>query len=194
MTKARHLLPVLTLAGLLASPALATDFGLYGSYWDTDALNSTAGAGAKLGFGEGLVRFEVRASYFPDISESFDQLFEGDDLETGDFEVKATVPEAGVTFNFAPEKSFQPYVGAGASYYSLDTNIFEIDDEVGWYGLAGFHAGRPEGGPAFFAEAMYRKVDATVVDDDLTDPDNLQGKVELDLSGVAVNAGVLFRF
>ena len=50
------------------------------------------------------------------------------------------------------------------------------------------------GGPAFFAEGMYRKVDATIVDDDVTDPDSLNGKVGLDLSGVAVNTGVLFRF
>jgi hypothetical protein len=191
MTKIKQLLPVLTLAGLLASPALATDFGLYGTYWDTKALDSTAGGGVKLGFGEGVVRFEVRASHFPDISENFNQLV---DDGTGRFKVRATVPEAGLTFNFAPEQRFQPYLGAGASYYVLDTNRFEIDDEIGYYGLVGFHVGRPEGGPAFFAEAMYRKVDATVKDDDVTDPDNLNGKVGLDLSGAAVNAGVLFRF
>ncbi len=194
MTKAKQFLPVLALAGLLASPALATDFGIYGSYWDTDALKSTAGAGVKLGIGSGLVRFELRGSYFPDISENFDELVEDGQLETGNFEVKATVPEAGITFNFTPERAFQPYVGAGASYYILDTNIFELDDEVGYYGVAGFHVGRANGGPAFFAEAMYRKVDATIVDDNLNDLDNLNGKVSLDLSGVAVNAGVLFRF
>ncbi|HEV7667420.1 MAG TPA: hypothetical protein VGS22_02770 [Thermoanaerobaculia bacterium] len=190
MTKIKQLLPILALAGLLASPALATDFGLYGTYWDTDALNSTAGGGAKLGFGEGLVRFEVRASHFPDLSENVNELI---DNGTGRFKVRATVPEAGITFNFAPEQRFQPYLGAGASYYILDTNQFEVDDEIGWYGLVGFHVGRPEGGPAFFAEGMYRKVDATIVNDDATDPD-VNGKVDFDLSGPAVNAGVLFRF
>ncbi len=190
MTKTRQLLPILLLAGLLASPALATDFGLYGSYWDTDALNSTAGGGVKIGFGSGLVRFEVRGSHFPDLSENVNQLI---DDGTGRFKVRATVPEAGITLNFAPDRVFQPYVGAGGSYYILDTNQFEIDDEIGWYGLAGFHVGRADGGPAFFAEAMYRKVDATIANDDASNPD-INGKVDFDLSGVAVNAGILFRF
>lgn len=194
MTKIKHVLPALFLAGLLASPALATDFGIYGSFWDTDALGETAGGGVKLGFGEGLVRFEVRGSYFPDLSEDFDQLIEDGELETGDFEVKATVPEAGITFNFAPESRFQPYVGVGGSYYSLDTNRFELDDEIGYYGVAGFHVGGADGGPAFFAEAMYRKADATIQNDDINDPDDFQGKVELDLSGFSANAGILFRF
>lgn len=190
MTKIKQLLPILTLAGLLASPALATDFGLYGSYWDTDALNSTAGAGVKVGFGSGVVRFELRGSHFPDLSENVNELV---DDGTGRFKVRATVPEAGLTFNFAPESRFQPYLGAGASYYVLDTNRFEIDDEIGWYGLVGFHIGRAEGGPAFFAEGVYRKVDATIVNDDASDPD-VNGKVDFDLSGPAINAGVLFRF
>ncbi len=190
MTKIKQLLPILTLAGLLATPALATDFGLYGTYWDTKALNSTAGGGARLGFGSGVVRFEVRASHFPDISENVNQLI---DDGTGRFKVRATVPEAGLTFNLAPHQRFQPYLGAGASYYILDTNVFEIKDEIGYYGLVGFHVGRAEGGPAFFAEGMYRKVDATIANDDASNPD-VNGKVDFDLSGVALNAGVLFRF
>lgn len=194
MTRLKKYLPLLAgaavTAALAAGPARATDLGLYGTYWDTDALNSTAGGGIKLGFGEGLVRFEVRASHFPDLSENLNELV---DNGTGRFKVRATVPEAGVTFNFAPESRFQPYVGAGASYYVLDTNRFEINDEVGWYGLVGFHVGGAEGGPAFFAEGVYHKVDATIENDSASDPD-FNGKVDFDLSGPAVNAGVLFRF
>ncbi len=168
-----------------AAPALAGEFGIHGSYWDTDALGETAGAGAKYQFGDAALRFELRGSFFPDLSEDFSRLVEGDGR---DFEVEAVVPEAGIAFNFAPEANVQFYLGGGLSYYFLETNLFELDDEVGYYGLVGLVAGGQGDGPAFFAEALYRSVEGTVTDSSLVED------VDLDLSGPNVNAGVLFRF
>ncbi|HXU44588.1 MAG TPA: hypothetical protein VN783_03620 [Thermoanaerobaculia bacterium] len=184
-TKMLLLATALVASGLVAGPARAGDFAVYGSYWDTKDLGETAGGGVKFGFGNGPVRFDLRGTYFPDLSENFNQLVQDG---TGDFKVKALVPEAGVSFNFAPDSSFQPYLGGGVSYYLLDTNRFNLDNEVGYYGLVGFHAGGAGGGPAFFAEGLYRSVKGTVRDNDI------QNDIDLDLSGVAVNAGVLFRF
>ncbi|MEZ5330889.1 MAG: hypothetical protein R2991_02290 [Thermoanaerobaculia bacterium] len=180
------ILALFALTALAAgAPALAGDFGLYGSYWDTDALGETAGGGLKYAFGDAGLRFELRGSYFPDLTEDFGQLI---DDGTGDAEVEAVVPEAGITYNFAPESNTQFYVGGGLSYYLLDINEFDIDDEVGYYGLAGIVLGGAGDGPAFFAEAMYRSVEGTVTDD------ALEEDVDLDLSGLSANVGVLFRF
>jgi hypothetical protein len=169
-----------------AAPALAGGFGIHGSYWDTDALGETAGAGAKYTIGDAALRFELRGSFFPDLSENFGQLVGSDDGR--DLEVEAVVPEAGIAFNFAPEANLQFYLGGGLSYYFLETSLFELDDEVGYYGVAGLVAGGAGDGPAFFGEVLYRSVEGTVTDDSLED------NVKLDLSGPSVNAGVLFRF
>src|SRR5688500_10737490 len=83
-------------------PAAAGDFAIFGSYWDTDDLGESAGGGIKFAFGD---RFRLRASgtYYPDLSEDFDELVEETDIETGAFEVEAIVPEVGFTFNFTPD-------------------------------------------------------------------------------------------
>ena len=171
-----------------AVPAAAGDGGIYGTYWDTDELGETAGAGIRWAFGDKVFRFELRGTYFPDLSEDFDELIEETDLETGTFEVEAIVPEAGFTFNFMPEAHFQPYAGAGGSYYVLDTNVFNLDDEFGYYALFGFQLGSAGDGPAFFAEGLYRWVEGTVEGDDVVED------FDIDLEGYAINAGVLFRF
>ena len=189
--------PALVLCLLLlgsALPAAAGDFGIYGTYWETDDLGETAGGGIRWAFGDKVFRFELRGTYFPDLSEDFDELFEGNDLETGQFEVEAIVPEAGFTFNFMPDSHFQPYAGAGGSYYLLDTNVFELDDEFGYYALFGFQVGSAADGPAFFAEGLYRWVEGTVEGDDLDLDDLNTDDFDIDLEGFAINAGVLFRF
>lgn len=170
---------------LLAMPAQAGELGIFGSYWDTDALDDTAGAGVKYAIGDAALRLELRGSFYPDLSSDAESVIQG---QTGDVELEAIVPEAGVAYNFAPGANTQFYLGGGLSYYLLDTNMFEVDDEAGYYGLAGFTTGGGGDGPAFFAEAIYRSVEATVADEALVQ------EVDLDLSGLSVNLGVVFRF
>lgn len=169
----------------LTAPAQAGELGLFGSYWNTDELDDTAGAGIKYAIGDNALRLELRGSYYPDLTADAGEVIQG---QTGDFELEAVVPEAGFAYNFAPGANTQFYLGAGLSYYLLDTNMFDVDDEAGYYGLAGFTLGGGGDGPAFFAEALYRSVEATVTDNALVED------VDLDLSGVSVNLGVIFRF
>lgn len=174
------------LAALVAgAPALAGDLGFFGSYWDTDQIGETAGGGVRWAIGDAALRLELRGSYFPDLTEDFSELV---DDGSGELEVEAIVPEAGVAYNFAPGASTQFYLGGGLSYYLLDATDVELDDEVGYYGVAGLRLGGQGDGAAFFAEVMYRSVEGTVEDEDLIDD------VDVDLSGPAANIGVLFHF
>lgn len=180
------------------APAMATDLSLFGSYWQTGDFDDTFGGGTRLGFGDGPVQFELRASYFPDIAEDFEQLFDSDSEFEDQFEITAIPVEAGVTFNFAGNESFSPYIGGGASYILLDTDIGEVDDEVGFYVVAGFKAGGNDGGVGFVAEAIYRNIEGQVNFDpeDFDDVDDVDfdDDFDLDLAGVGANVGIVFRF
>jgi len=190
MRRTTFVLSVLALLFVFASaPAAAGDLGIFGSYWDTDDLGETAGGGIKFAVGDRF-RLRLAGSYYPDLSEDFDELVEDGDVETGDFEVEAIVPEVGFTFNVTPDSPFEFYLGAGGSYYLLDTNIFGIDDEFGWYGLVGFLIGGGDDGPAFMLEGLYREVEGTVTDVG----DEVEDEFDIDLGGIAINAGIVFRW
>lgn len=165
---------------LLAGPASAADFGLFGSYWDTKDADQAYGVGGKLNFARFI---EVRATYFKDVTADTSP-------ESRDFEVRALPLEAGLVFKFAPGERFTPYVGGGAGYYLLDTNRGEIDDETGWYAVAGADI-KGSSGLGFMAEAIYRSMEATVRDDDPTD---IVDRVNIDLGGFGVNAGLVWSF
>lgn len=189
----KTVLSLAILALLVTAPAaFAGEFGLYGSYWDTDALGETGGAGAKWAIGDGPLKFELRGAYYPDISEDIGQLL--GDTSTGNFEIEAIVPEVGVAFHFAPGAPVRPYVGGDLSYYLLDTNRYEIDDEVGYYGLVGAEFGAEDSKVLFFVEGQYRWVEATVTNENHLDNPNIEDDATFDLNGPSVNAGVIFRF
>jgi opacity protein-like surface antigen len=171
---------VLTLA---SSPSWAGSFGVYGAGWDTKDADTAVGGGVKARFGW----LDLHATYFADVTADTDP-------EHEDFEISSLPLEVGFAVPVGPrDGGFSPYLGAGGGYYKLDTDHGDVDDETGWYGLAGADFGDSEG-PRFNLEVMYRRMEATVTNDqDLTDP-NLSGKVNFDLSGVAVNAGLSWTF
>ena len=169
--------------GLLAQPASATDFGIGGAYWSTKDTDEALGVMTKLRFG--IV--ELRGTYFSDVTADTDP-------ERFDFEVSAIPVEAGLAFHFAEDAAFSPYIGGGAGYYMLDTTEGDIDDEVGWYAVVGGDFGRMPSGLAFNVEAIYRGIEATVNEDDDGFPDDIRDDVALDLSGIGVNAGIVWRF
>jgi hypothetical protein len=189
---------ILTLLLAGAVPAMASDLSLFGSYWQPSDFDSTAGGGLRFGFGSGVVQFELRGTYYPDITEDLNELLDTDDSPLDDFELKAIPAEAGLVFNFAQGSNVSPYIGGGATYYLLDTNIGEVDDEVGFYVVGGLRAGGSNGGVGFVAEAMYRNVEGSVQFDpeefeDIDDID-FEDEFDLDLSGFAANVGIVFRF
>ena len=171
-----------TLAAL-GTPVQAGDLGLFGAYWDTDAMGDTAGGGVKYAIGDAGLRLELRGSLFPDISRGLSSLIEGAE---GDLEIEAIVPEVGVTYNFSPESRTQLYLGGGLSYYLLDASGVDVEDQLGYYGLAGLATGGD--GTGFFAEVIYRSVEATVRANAIVE------SVDLDLSGPSIHLGILFRF
>ncbi|HEV2853407.1 MAG TPA: outer membrane beta-barrel protein [Thermoanaerobaculia bacterium] len=178
------LLTICALAALAVSavPARAADFGLYGSYWDTEDADQALGVGGKLSFGR---IFELRASYFSDVTADTEP-------ESRDFEIKALPLEAGLAFKFAQGERFSPYIGGGAGYYLLDTNRFDVDDEVGYYAVLGADI-KGASGLGFMVEGIYRNMEATVRGD-LGDNADVDDEVDLQLGGFGVNAGLVWSF
>ncbi|HEX3127892.1 MAG TPA: outer membrane beta-barrel protein [Thermoanaerobaculia bacterium] len=172
------------LAILAAPAAKATDFSVFGAYWDTQDADQGLGGGAKLRLGQYV---ELRGTYFSDVTADTDP-------ERFDFEVSAIPLEAGLRFDFAPNEAFSPYIGGGASYVMLDTTEGDIDDEVGWYAVLGAEFARQPSGLGFMVEGIYRGVEATVTEDDDGFPDHVHDDVNLNLDGFGVNAGLVWHF
>jgi hypothetical protein len=191
-------LATLALALLIpASSALASGLSIYGSYWDTDALDDTAGAGVKFSIPLGqTLNLDLRGTYYEPfdrdaLQDEIDDLFDDDnpDREIFDSEISIIPIEAGLSFNLG-QSSIQPSIGAGVSYFLLDSDLGEIDDEVGWYANAALDFAS-QGSVGFFLEGIYRSAEGEVnEDEDDVDFD----RVTFDLDGFAANAGVVFRF
>lgn len=180
---------LLLLAGLGAAPAAAGEIALFGAYWDTSELDESAGLGAKLSLGDGLIGFEARVSRFPELGEDFEELvrFDFDDLE-----IEATPIDAGLQLRFNRGGRAEFFVSGGGTYFLLDSERFGIDDEVGYYVGAGVTVGG--GSFAFFAEALYREVEGTVVGDFEIDDIIIDERIDLDLGGPALHLGAALRF
>jgi hypothetical protein len=184
MKKAGIVLVSLLGFALATGVASAVDLGIHGAYWDTKEGDQAFGLGAKLRFSF----FEIRGTYFDDVTADVDP-------EVSDFEIKAYPIEAGIVIQLLKGSFFRPYIGGGGGYYILDTNVGDIDDEVGFYLVGGADIGEPSSRVGFSLEAIYRNIEGTVRGD-LGDPDfDLEeDEVDLDLSGVGANLGVVFRF
>jgi hypothetical protein len=178
---------------LTALPAAAAELDAYGSYWDTDALGDSGGAGVKLSFGSGVLGWEVRAGYFPDLTEDFGTIFDQTlDDELG-FEVEAYPLDLGLNAHFARGRQLDLFLSGGVTYFKLDSNLGSLDDEVGYYGGVGLRAGGTFG---FYGEVLYRSVEGTLEADPDTigDLNDVEDNVDVDLSGPTVNAGFSWRF
>ncbi len=79
-----------------------------------------------------------------------------------------------------------PYVGAGAGYYLFDSS--DLDDEVGFFPLAGLEIGFQTLSVMAEARWLFLEADADSAKEELRD------LREADLDGFGVNLGVLFRF
>jgi outer membrane protein W len=174
--------------GLLAVPAAASDFGVYGSYWDTKDAGQGYGGGIKVGWN--IV--ELRATYFNDITANEPTIFTPGQFnnEGNKFKIHAAPLEAGLKFNLVRDRAANPYVGGGAAYYLLSTNRGKIKDEAGWYAVAGLDI-PTRAGFGINVEGIYRGVKATVTNFENAD---LSDKVNLKLDGLGINAGLVWKF
>lgn len=181
-----------------AMPAAATDFSLYGSYWDTDAAGDAAGGGIGLGLPfNDTFAVELRATYFEELSDDpLANAFDSDDPVFQEQGINVTPLEIGARFSF-PQDSFTPYLSAGAGYYLLDSDFGEVNDEVGYYAVVGANFGNPER-IQFFIEGTYRKMEGEVrLDpDELDDIDDLdiEDRASFDLDGFGANLGIRWNF
>jgi len=188
---------IVTLALLSAAPAFASDFGLFGSYWNTRDADDTFGGGIEFAFpfGQSPLGLELRGTYNQELSnDAVGNLFEPNEGFFRENSLQAIPVEAGLRWNFNPTGNISPWISGGVSYVFLDVSDIEgaeIDDETGWYAGLGSRFGSHEG-VNFFGEVLYRATEATV-----NRPRNnvdLQDHVNIELDGVVVNAGVMWNF
>lgn len=182
----RRFLAVLAVLALGATAASANGVGAFGSYWDTKDAESGFGGGAKLAVDLGsVVNLELRGAYFPDLS---------DDVGAVNVDLKATAIEAGAVLRMPLSDTLALYVGGGGGYYLLeadsDLGDVDIDDEAGWYAVAGLEIGLSDS-VAIIAEAKYTSLEATAQNDDI---DELRDGADVDLTGLGANAGLMLKW
>lgn len=190
---------VLTILGTLVvltgfmAPTRAGDFSIFGSWWDATDVDNVGGGGLGFGWPVGKVLdFSARASYYEELKgDTIDLITEGNTpFEPG---VKVLPVELGLRFNFSRENAmWHPWLGAGGTYFALDTDSGNIDDEAGYYGTFGMLVGDGEG-IDFYGDFTYRFVEATINDLDLNS-DNIDSSVDLNLDGPVANVGIAWRW
>ena len=175
MNRTRIVLGLFALA-MIATPAAAGSFGVHGSHWDTDEADSSLGLGVRLGFDfVKILELEFRGTQYPDFNT---------DAFLADIDIKATAVDGGLRVNFLPSGPVNPYAGAGVTYYFLDPDQGDMDNETGWYAAAGLELGGDAS--RFFAEAVWRKLD-TSISLGIFDSD-------AQFDGIAFNAGGVWRW
>ena len=200
--KKRNWIPIAVLTALAVAggaPSYATDFSLYGSYWDTDVAGDAGGGGIGVGFPfNETLGLELRATYYEELSDDpFGNIFDSDETVFQERGIQALPLEAGLRLSFLPGATFRPHVIGGVSYLLLDSDFGEIGDEVGWFAGVGATIGDSDG-TEFYIEANYRKAEAEVELDpeDLEDIDDIDigENAEFDIDGVGLNVGMRWNF
>ncbi len=192
------LLAALALLCLPATGAMAAGLHLYGTYWNSDSLDSAAGAGVQLAIPLGeRVNFDLGGTYYQPfdgdaLRDQIDDALGGPnsnaDVFPGDISV---IPlDVGFSVNLNRGGSVNPTLGGGGTYFLMDSDHGSIDDEVGWYADVGLEFA-PENKVGWFLQAMYRAASGTY--NNHTESIDT-GNVKFDLDGPAFNGGVVFRW
>ena len=166
---------ILAVGALLVGASLSygSGLGVFISQWDPDeeGLDSTTGGGAKLAFGD-TFGLELRGSYYDD-------------------DILTLIPaDVGLFLNIPlGEGPLALYAQGGATWYFLDSDAGDVDDEAGWYAGGGLEISIA-GGIALFAEAQYRQLEYTALDDST---DDLEERDE-EIKDLTYAAGLNFKF
>ena len=148
----------------MAAATQAADFGVFGSYWNPKDGDAAFGGGGSIHLA--TFPLEMRATVFPSTS-----------IQGGGDTLLVPI-DIGLAVNLTRSKKVDVYVGAGGSYYFIDADHGNPDNQFGWYAL-----GRVEvpvkGSMNVFGDVMYRGIEFEDID--------------ADLSGVACSVGVIFR-
>lgn len=164
---------MLALGGAAWARDSGTEFAVFGSYLDSDTFDEGVGGGAKLEFNPiDWLSVDARVSWITFSSPSVDMI----PLEMA---FLVNLPLA--------NEQIVPYAGVGAGYYIFNADGFEVDDDVGFFPVAGLEFGT--GDVSFLVEARW-----LFLQPDLSGATGaLANLSEADLDGVGVNAGLLFR-
>ena len=156
-----------------ASLSYGSGLGVFVSQWDPDeeGLDSTTGGGAKLSFGD-TFGLELRGSYYDD-------------------DILTLIPADVGLFLSLPigDSPLTIYAQGGATWYFLDSDAGDVDDEAGWYAGGGLEL-ELANGIALFAEAQYRKLEYTALDDSADDLE----ENDVDIKALTYAGGLLFKF
>ena len=166
-------LGVLALAGAGCATGSGVEFAAFGSSLDSDDLGDGYGGGVKAEINPiDMVSVDARASWI-----------HFDDADIDMFPVEA----AGL-FNFPLLfEHVVPYIGAGAGYYFFEGDGADLDDQVGFFPLAGLEIGLHS--VSIMAEARWLFLEADVESAE----DELENLTEADVDGLGINLGLLFR-
>ncbi|MBN1362987.1 MAG: outer membrane beta-barrel protein [Sedimentisphaerales bacterium] len=173
----------ITALALLAALAMAVggcshgrgvEMGVFGAGLDSRDLGEGFGGGVKLELNPlDRISVDARVSYI-----NFD-----------DTDVEVMPVEAAGLFNFPMlGERIVPYAGAGVGYYHFDGNGADIDDEFGFFPLAGLEIGLQR--LSILAEARWlflqTDVDAAKAE--------LANITKANIDSLGINIGVLYRF
>lgn len=176
----RKIVLALGLICFLATPAWAEgEFSLFGAYEQVTGSDTSIGGGARVSLNLNIVSFDLTATWLPQkgnvgvLGGSVDK-------------IQITPVDLGVRFRFSSGSEFRPYVGVGLSYILTDLEFGEVDDEAGFYLSLGF-VGQADRPIRWYTEVLYRMAEVTA-------DFGVQGKVEEDVGGLGITAGLSFAF
>ncbi len=159
-------------AGHVKAEAISMDIGVFGSYLDSSDLDDEAfGAGGKL-------KLELAEFFAIDVRGSY--------LEYDNTGISVVPVEAAALLQI-PLGALNLYGGVGAGYYFFDADRAELDDNFGFFPLAGLEVAL--GDIKLFGEVRWLML-STDVD---SAGDELEGIVdgdEADVDGIGVNIGL----
>jgi hypothetical protein len=168
---------------LLAAPAWAGGgFSLFGAYGQVNDYTSSGALGARVSFGGQKLLVDLTATWFPERTSTI--------VKSGSLIISDSIQiypvELGLRYVFAPGAEFRPYVGGGASWILTDVQRGSMDDELGFYLLAGMVWGDGRGVEGF-VEGLFRRAQ--------TDVDyGASGRWSVDLGGFGAVAGIVIVF
>jgi hypothetical protein len=181
MKKRTLIMTAMAVFGLCAAGWADSGVGVFGSYFDPEDLDGGFGAGVKARAGQEPVHLQVRGTWYEDLA---------DDAGLFDVDLQTIPVDAGLALTFDLQPQLVLTGGGGVSWFFLDIDDGDVDDELGWYAEVGLEAQISEG-VWLFGQVLWRGVEASADNDDL-DLIDADG-VDLDLDGVGVNVGLIFR-
>jgi opacity protein-like surface antigen len=150
------------------------EFGAFGTSLDSDDLGDGYGGGAKLELNPiDMVSVDARASW----------------VHFDDTDVDMVPLEAAGLLNFPILfEHIVPYIGAGVGYYLFDADEADLDDQVGFFPLAGLEIGLHSVSIMAEARWLFLETDVDSAEAELADI------TEADVDGFGANIGLIFRF